>query len=164
MTWFSTFVTEDISADYQAFITKSGITHHRIHVLANKDPDIFTDDKTVNEVIKLMLDRENHPILIHCNKGKHRTGCITACFRKVTGWTLEACIAEYEDFSLPKDRPLDKAFITRFDASALKSLALERGFVGGAFAQPYVESSNDSEYTNNTFVSEDSGFAFELGF
>lgn len=28
-------------------------------------------------------DARNHPLLIHCNKGKHRTGCLVGCFRKV---------------------------------------------------------------------------------
>jgi protein tyrosine/serine phosphatase len=151
-----TFVPEDILPDYQSFMRTEGITHHQIHVLPNKDPDVYTNDNVVNKIIKLILDPTNHPILIHCNKGKHRTGCMTACFRKVTGWSLEACLAEYEDYSRPKSRALDKDFITRFDASVLKPLALERGFVCEAFSEPYAGSSKDSEYTNCTYTSDDS--------
>ena len=29
-------------------------------------------------------DSKNHPMLVHCNKGKHRTGCLIGCFRKVS--------------------------------------------------------------------------------
>jgi hypothetical protein len=99
-----------------------------------------------------MLDPSNYPMLIHCNKGKHRTGCITASFRRVTGWTFEACIAEYERYSKPKDRPLDKVFIGRFnpDHNALKSIAIERGYVGGTWRQPTFGSTNYSTYTTTT--------------
>lgn len=81
---------------------------------------------------------------------------MTACFRKVTGWTNEACITEYEKYSAPKDRRLDKEFIRGFDATraGLKSFALENGFVGGAFAQPRPESSKDSEGTMATVGSD----------
>src|SRR2546423_1740095 len=122
-----TLVPGAILSDYQSFMHSEGITHHQIHVLANKDPEVYTTDEVVNSIIKLMLDPTNHPILVHCNKGKHRTGCLMACFRKVTGWSLEACLAEYEKYAKPKVRALDKDFIARFDASVLKPLALERG-------------------------------------
>jgi tyrosine-protein phosphatase SIW14 len=151
-----TFVPGDIHPDYQSFMHSQRITHHQIHVLANKDPDVFTSGEAVNKIIKLLLDPNNHPILIHCNKGKHRTGCIAACFRKVTGWSLESCLAEYDKYSKPKSRALDKEFIAQFDASVLKPLALERGFVCGAFSQPYTGSSKDSEYTSYTHASDDS--------
>jgi protein tyrosine/serine phosphatase len=151
-----TLLPGEILPDYQSFMRTERITHHQIQILANKDPDAYTSDEVIDKVIKLILDPTNHPILVHCNKGKHRTGCVTACFRKVTGWSLEACLAEYDKYSKPKSRELDKVFIARFDASVLKPLALERGFVGGAFSQRYTGSSKDSEYTAYTYTSDDS--------
>ncbi len=122
----------------------------QIPILANKDPKIYTPDETVNKVLDLILDPANYPMLIHCNKGRHRTGTMVACFRKVTGWTLEDCIEEYERYSRPKDRALDKIFIERYDASPLKALALERGYVGGIWRAPVRSSTKSSVYTNNT--------------
>lgn len=151
-----TFVPEPIPGANTTFMSQTGITHHHIPVLANKDPRLSTPTPTVLTILNLMLDKRNHPLLIHCNKGKHRTGCVTACFRKATGWTDDACIAEYERYAAPKDRPLDKAFIRRFDAAALKAFALEHGFVGGAFALPYVQGSGDSERTVGTAVTDGS--------
>jgi protein tyrosine/serine phosphatase len=151
-----TLLPGEILSDYQPFMRTEKIAHHQIQILANKDSDVYTSDEVINKAIKLILDPTNHPILVHCNKGKHRTGCVTACFRKVTGWSLDACLAEYDKYSKPKSRELDKAFIARFDASVLKPLALERGFVGGAFSQRYTGSSKDSEYTAYTYASDDS--------
>ena len=154
-----TFVPDPLPSTNTAFMTLTGIKHHHISVLANKDPAVSTPAATVTRILRLILDKRNHPMLIHCNKGKHRTGCIAACFRKVTGWTDEACIVEYERYSAPKDRALDKQFIRRFEAvRELKALALENGFVGGAFAQGVAgeRSSRESERTVGTAVSDGS--------
>lgn len=53
-----------------SFVKKHGITHYQIHVVANKDPDTFPSDDAIVSILKIMMNRENHPILIHCNKGK----------------------------------------------------------------------------------------------
>lgn len=145
-----TLVPENLPFGYANFISSSGIIHHHISILANKKEDVYTDAETVNEVLQLMLDPTNYPMMIHCNKGKHRTGCMTACFRKATGWTIDACLEEYERYSMPKTRDLDKAFIERYDASVLKHIALERGYVGGVYRQPIKDSTKSSIYTANT--------------
>lgn len=161
-----TLVPEELSFAYGNFISSHGITHYHIPILANKDPEVFTDADTVKKVLELMLDPNNYPMLIHCNKGKHRTGCVTACFRKVCGWTDEAVIEEYVRYSTPKDRELDKIFITRFDPTCLKPLALNRGYVGGVYKQPMVGDTSISErsvttsYTNNsisTYSNDETG-------
>lgn len=151
-----TFVPQALELPYSNFISSNGIIHYHIPVLANKDPDIYTKTEVVHQVLELMLDPNNYPMLIHCNKGKHRTGCMTACFRKVCGWTDEAAVEEYVRYSTPKERSLDKAFISRFDPSPLKSIALERGYVGGVYKQPLSgdtqisERSTTTVYTNNS--------------
>ena len=145
-----TLVKQVLPQDYKNFIDKHSMAHHQIPILANKDPEIYTSDEVVYKVHELMLDSSNYPMLIHCNKGKHRTGCITASFRRVTGWTFEACIAEYEKYSKPKDRALDKVFIERFNPLPLKHLAIQRGYVGGIWRQPVFGSTNFSTYTTTT--------------
>ncbi|RMZ92304.1 hypothetical protein DV736_g489, partial [Chaetothyriales sp. CBS 134916] len=145
-----TLVAQDPPMEYAHFLSSNAIAHHHIPILANKDEDVYTDADTINKVLSIMLEPRNYPMLVHCNKGRHRTGCVTACFRKVTGWTTDACLEEYERYSSPKSRALDKAFIERYDASILKPVALERGFVGGVYRQPVGESTKSSIYTTNT--------------
>ena len=60
-------------------------------------------------------DRRNHPILVHCNKGKHRTGCLIGCLRKIQHWSLASVFDEYRRFSWPKSRELDLQCIEAFD-------------------------------------------------
>lgn len=149
-----TLVPEPLPLSYANFISSNGIIHHHIPILANKDENKYTDANTVNTIMELLLDHENYPVLIHCNKGKHRTGCITACFRKITGWTDEACISEYVHYSTPKERPLDKAFIRRYDAEVLKGVALERKMVGAEYSMnlqlPRNDTLKSSDYTVKT--------------
>lgn len=150
-----TLVPEHLPFAYGNFISTQGIVHYHIPILANKDAKVFTPVEVVHQVMELMLDPSNYPMMIHCNKGKHRTGCMTACFRKVCGWTDEAAIEEYIQHSTPKERELDMDFIRRFDASVLKPIALERGYIGGVYKPPMGETnqserSNASVYTNNS--------------
>lgn len=151
-----TFVPEDLPSAYANFISTQGIIHHHIPILANKDPERYTDAATVQTVLELILDPHNYPMLIHCNKGKHRTGCMTACFRKVCGWTDVAVIEEYVKYSTPKDRELDKIFIKRFDPSPLKAIALSRGYVGGVYKQPAVGDTGTSERSTTTMYTNSS--------
>jgi protein tyrosine/serine phosphatase len=160
-----TLVPEELPEPYTAFMSRCGITHYHIPILANKDPERYTPDETVYKVVELMLNKENYPMLIHCNKGKHRTGCITASFRRVIGWTHEACIEEYERYSKPKDRVLDKVFIERFDPQPLKPIAIENNFVGGVYRQPVFGTTNYSSYTAatmNTATTSDESTADDM--
>lgn len=157
-----TLVDKKLTLEYGNFITSSGIIHHVVPVEANKPGRVPTSAIVVHQVMQLMLDPRNYPMLVHCNQGKHRTGCMTACFRKICGWSDEAAIEEYVRYSTPKDRPADKLFIETFDPTPLKSMALERGYVGGVYKQPMGDTniSERSIYTNNsvsTYGQSDTG-------
>ncbi|KAJ3125585.1 hypothetical protein HK098_008374 [Nowakowskiella sp. JEL0407] len=58
-----------------------------------------------------------YQVLIHCNKGKHRTGCLVGCTRKMQHWSLTSIFDEYRRFSSPKSRSMDQQFIELFDVS-----------------------------------------------
>lgn len=77
------------------------------------------------------MDGANYPLWIHCNQGRHRTGCVVACLRKVQGMPIEEVIKEYVAYSSPKARPGDIAFIRAFDPSAIFKYAKQTGFIGG---------------------------------
>ena len=73
-----------------------------------------------------MLDERNRPLLIHCNQGKHRTGCLVGCFRKAQRWSLVAIFEEYRRYADRKARIVDQQFIERIDLSA-EAAIYERG-------------------------------------
>ncbi|KAL4873159.1 hypothetical protein BDV12DRAFT_160483, partial [Aspergillus spectabilis] len=122
-----TLVEEPYTPSHASYLKENGITHHRVAFIANKDPSIKTSETVVNHIMEILLNKSNHPILIHCNKGKHRTGCVTGCFRKLQGWDMRDIINEYLRYSRPKERKLDEDFIQGFDTSKIAHLAQVSG-------------------------------------
>ncbi|WEW55504.1 tyrosine-protein phosphatase siw14 [Emydomyces testavorans] len=117
-----TLVDREPSRQFKKFMKDNGITSYVIPIIANKDPKVFTPQSTILEVLKILFDTEKHPVLVHCNKGKHRTGCVIACFRRAQGWPHVAALSEYIKYSTPKARVLDRKYIESFNANILCDL------------------------------------------
>ncbi|KAG5246671.1 tyrosine-protein phosphatase [Salix suchowensis] len=60
----------------------------------------------------------NHPTLIHCKRGKHRTGCRVGCLRKLQRWCQSSIFDEYQRHAAAKARVLDQRFMELFDISS----------------------------------------------
>eukprot|EP01012_Entosiphon_sulcatum_P041590 TRINITY_DN55457_c0_g1_i1.p1 TRINITY_DN55457_c0_g1~~TRINITY_DN55457_c0_g1_i1.p1 ORF type:complete len:199 (+),score=36.08 TRINITY_DN55457_c0_g1_i1:56-652(+) len=97
------------------FSEEQGITFFPCGVEGNKEPFVDIPDKVIQKALSYILDVRNHPILIHCNKGKHRTGTLVGCLRKLQGWSLTACFDEYNRYAGSKGRAADQQYIELFD-------------------------------------------------
>lgn len=117
-----TLVKTPHSEEFLDYVEEKDIKHFRIIIPAHKNPSSTIPADTLLEALKIILNPANHPLLIHCNKGKHRTGCMVACYRKLNGWTDAAIITEYRTFAGDKFRPLDEAFIATFNAEAAQQI------------------------------------------
>lgn len=106
----------------------NGIRQEVVLIPANKET-IKIEATSMIKALGIILERANHPVLIHCNKGKHRTGCVVGCLRKIQGASLDGCLTEYHAYADPKARVLDEVFIKDFDERALLWLAAENGFL-----------------------------------
>lgn len=78
--------------------------HHGIE--GTKEPFVDIPDNVIREALKCILDKRNRPVLIHCRKGKHRTGCVVGCYRKVHNYALTPIFDEYQRFAGTKARVL----------------------------------------------------------
>jgi protein tyrosine/serine phosphatase len=69
---------------------------------------------------ELMADRSNHPVLVHCAKGKERTGVLVADYRiSFDGWSAEQAIREAHAHGLDPDKVTHMvAFIREWAARA----------------------------------------------
>ncbi|XP_062152984.1 tyrosine-protein phosphatase DSP1-like isoform X1 [Alnus glutinosa] len=107
-----------------------GYKHFSDHVPRNQNFYIFLEpfvnipDYTIREALKVVLDVRNHPVLIHCKRGKHRTGCLVGCLRKLQRWCLTSVFDEYQRFAAAKARLSDQRFMELFDVSSLKHLPM----------------------------------------
>jgi protein tyrosine/serine phosphatase len=99
----------------------------------NKWPFKGVDFNRLQYVIRDILTPSNRPLLIHCNKGKHRTGSVVGCLRKQRNWALSAIFTEYLLFASPKTRLEDQMLIEsfvydsgfRFDSDTEKAMVKE---------------------------------------
>jgi len=103
-----------IANDNLEFIKKRNMKRIEIPVEGQKEPFTITPEKSVREALRHILDVRNHPLLIHCDKGKHRTGCVIGCLRKLEGWALTSIYREYEMFTKNSARILDFQLIEMF--------------------------------------------------
>lgn len=123
-----TLVPEPIAPEYQNFMDHNGIQHFQVHIQANKG-EVRVESCAMSRALRLLLDRTNHPILIHCNKGKHRTGCTVACFRRITGMDFGTVIDEYHTYAGAKARLWDEVFFENFDLNNVMWMARQEGWV-----------------------------------
>ncbi|XP_028778786.1 probable tyrosine-protein phosphatase DSP4 [Neltuma alba] len=103
------------------FLKANGIRLYQFGIDAFKEPFVNIPEHTVREALQVVLDVRNHPVLIHCKRGKHRTGCIVGCLRRLQRWCLSSVFDEYQRFAAAKARVSDQRFIELFDISSLKN-------------------------------------------
>lgn len=128
-----------------SFVTRKTEYLRLMHTRICKEPFVNIPEDTIREALIQVLDQRNHPLMLHCNKGKvwipwqvkrrsresdhhaclsppkqHRTGCLVGCLRKVCGWSLTYIFDEYRRFAGSKVRILDQQFIELFDQMRIK--------------------------------------------
>lgn len=101
--------------EYKTFLNKEKIKNYKIEMDSCHDNDIH--DK-VDKVLRLILNKDNYPMLIHSNKGKHRVGIIVGIIRKLLqGWSIAGIYQEYRIFSGAQKGENDLEFITMFETN-----------------------------------------------
>ncbi|KAJ2602472.1 tyrosine-protein phosphatase siw14 [Coemansia sp. RSA 1722] len=104
----------DCQEYHKQFIQDNQINFKHFRVAANKEPFDEMDHEMVAQLLAEVLDTRNHPVLIHCNRGIRRVGCLVGCIRKMQGWAMTAIFDEYQRFSGTKIRIADQEFIEVF--------------------------------------------------
>ncbi|KAJ3695940.1 hypothetical protein LUZ60_001317 [Juncus effusus] len=105
------------------FLKSNGIKLFQFAIEGRKEPFVNIPEEAIKDALKVLLDDRNHPLLIHCKRGKHRTGCVVGCYRKLQKWCLSSVFDEYHRFAAAKARVSDQRFMESFDISSLKHWA-----------------------------------------
>lgn len=128
----STLVDTQPTVGYQTWLDKVKPRHAVIQIGKNKDPDgrIDAEFRPIYDALLFIMNGCNHPVFVHCNQGKHRTGCVIGCLRRIQGdMTLSEIIDEYRTHAEEKARPGDIALIESFDPNLMFKYALSEGIV-----------------------------------
>ncbi|GAA5824468.1 hypothetical protein JCM3770_003720 [Rhodotorula araucariae] len=107
-------VQEPYPEENLEFLKAEGIQLFQFGIPGNKEPFVSIPEDKIVGALSTILDARNHPMLIHCNKGKHRTGCVVGCLRRLQTWSLTSIFDEYRRYSHPKSRAMDLQCIEAF--------------------------------------------------
>ncbi|XP_022152829.1 probable tyrosine-protein phosphatase At1g05000 [Momordica charantia] len=102
------------------FLRANNIKLFQFKIEGKKEPYVSIPKDDILEALKILIDVRNHPILIHCKRGKHRTGSLVGCLRKFQNWCLTSVFEEYQRFAGMKSRTTDLQFIETFDIMSLR--------------------------------------------
>ena len=104
------------------FLNANGIRLFQFGLEGSKEPVANISEDVILCALQVLLDERNHPLLIHCKRGKHRTGCLVGCLRKWQNWCLASIFVEYRRFAADKARVSDQRFLELFDISRIRQL------------------------------------------
>ncbi|KAH7040225.1 protein-tyrosine phosphatase, partial [Microdochium trichocladiopsis] len=107
-----TLVSKEMPEGYQSFMDANGISHKVFDMAGTKKQVIDLD--MMQAILEVVADNNNYPLLIHCNHGKHRTGCVVGLIRKASQWDVPAILSEYTHYASPKVRDSDLEYLTKF--------------------------------------------------
>ncbi|KNC97528.1 uncharacterized protein SPPG_07004 [Spizellomyces punctatus DAOM BR117] len=110
---------DEYSEDTLAFLGEYGIKIFHVRISGNKEPFGEIDQAEIAGALVEVLDTRNHPMLIHCNKGAHRVGCMVGCLRKLQNWSMTSIFDEYRRFAGTKIRIADQEFIEVYSEPVL---------------------------------------------
>ncbi|KAL2549223.1 Tyrosine phosphatase family protein [Forsythia ovata] len=107
------------------FLQSNEVKLFQFGIDGTKEPSAIPRS-TITEALKVLIDVRNHPVLIHCKRGKHRTGCLVGCLRKMQNWCLPSILEEYKNFAGIKSRETDLRFLETYDNSCLRHCLQKR--------------------------------------
>ncbi|KAH6889459.1 tyrosine phosphatase family-domain-containing protein [Thelonectria olida] len=116
---------EERDTELETFLDKQGIRQVIFNMKGTKKEAIPL--QTMESILNIVLDKARYPLMLHCNHGKHRTGCVVGVIRKISGWNTSNVLDEYKAFAEPKARECDLNYISTFQVSSLHSLQPARG-------------------------------------
>ena len=104
----------DGTPEEKAFAAANGLNFHNFSI-GSSHADI---ERTVARFLDIVDDKSNWPILVHCSRGKERSGVLSAVFRiEFDRWPNERALEETYRLGLEKGHmPIPENFIKNYRA------------------------------------------------
>jgi len=107
-------------------------------------------EDVVLRALREVVDATKYPILITDIYGKHRTGTVVACLRKLQRWNLTSIFEEYRRFAGHKRRPQNEQFIELFDIDQVHVPPRAPAFLPSSSDSMAGESVADKNHNRNS--------------
>lgn len=114
---------EDPSDDFLQFADENDISVHFLGGIAGDDSNPWDglSEALVIQALRIIGDRRHYPILVCCGMGRHRTGTVIGCLRRLQGWNLASVSEEYRRFTgLRGGRVMVELMIEDFDLDSVE--------------------------------------------
>lgn len=117
---------EDPSDEFLAFTDDREIVFHHLGLVTESsvggsNPWDQLTETSIVEALNIVIDSSNYPLLICCGMGRHRTGTVVGCLRRLQGWNLASISDEYRRFTGTRGgRVLIELHIEAFDTNSIK--------------------------------------------
>jgi len=112
------YTDKDYPEDHMEFVQNHNISLKTFDMEENKEPFNGINEENFHKALREVQFGQK-PLLIHCSKGTHRTGCLVGCLRKIHNWSMTSIFDEYRRFAQPEVRLLDEQYMELFDADAV---------------------------------------------
>ncbi|XP_057250485.1 tyrosine-protein phosphatase DSP3 isoform X1 [Beta vulgaris subsp. vulgaris] len=109
--------TEPYPEEYLKFLEWHNIQLFQFGIEGTKET---IPEDVISKALSILIDVRNYPILIHCKRGKHRTGCVVGCLRKLQNWCMNSVFEEYQRFAGAKARSNDMRFMEGYDVLRIR--------------------------------------------
>jgi len=111
---------EDPNPLFLDFLDDKRITLHHLGVTSSNNAWDPITEEIVLAAFDILLSTENHPVMVMCNLGRHRTGTVIGCLRKLQRWNLSSVFEEYRRHAGQKVRVIEQ-FIELFDVDLVRT-------------------------------------------
>ncbi|ODQ66438.1 hypothetical protein NADFUDRAFT_22779 [Nadsonia fulvescens var. elongata DSM 6958] len=112
---------EDPSDEFLAFVDDNEITlNHLGLVTEGSNPWDQLTETSIVAALQIIMRSDSYPLLVCCGMGRHRTGTVIGCLRRLQGWNLASVSEEYRRFVGARGgRVLIELHIEAFDANSI---------------------------------------------
>lgn len=117
--------SEEPAEDFLDYCSGSNINIEFVGMIndynySNINPWDSLDERTIKNALETISNKENYPLLVCCGMGRHRTGAVIGCLRRLQGWNLASVSEEYRRFAgVRGGRILVELLIESFDVSTV---------------------------------------------
>lgn len=108
------------SVVFLEFLKEQNIELKQINGSENTILNQRVSEQLVIDALHSILNPNAYPILVMCNLGRHRTGTVIGCLRRLQKWSLSAIFDEFRRFTSSKSSPQHEQFIELFDTELIE--------------------------------------------
>jgi len=106
---------EEIPEAFKNFIDDQEIELINLGADSRQNTWDHMSEDVVLKALQVLLKVEKYPLIVMCGLGRHPTGTVIGCFRKLQKWSLTSIFEEYRRYAGSKVRLLNEQFIELFD-------------------------------------------------